>query len=172
MRTKARRSRFGLARDARVRGFTLVELIAIIVVLAILSGVAIPKVLNLRTRAMVSSTARSWKVLERAVNQYMMDNGNVPPPNVNDALMPPELNAYLSNSDFTRTPPTGGMWDYDEWSAFGGAGVGLSVSVSITQSPEPSSTFQQIDAVVDDGNLATGMVFFLNAYPRYTWKVR
>ena len=152
--------------------FTLVELIAIIVVLAVLAGVAIPTFLDLSARAKVSRTAASWKVLSRAVNQYMIDNADAAAPNVNDALMPPQLDPYLINSDFSRTPPVGGMWDYDEWSAFGGAGVGLRVSVSITQSPEPQSIFQRIDAIVDDGNLSTGMVFHLNAYPRYTWRVR
>ncbi|MBY0262898.1 MAG: type II secretion system GspH family protein [Phycisphaerales bacterium] len=152
--------------------FTLVELIAIIVVLAVLSGVAIPAFIDISTRARVSRTAASWKVLARAVNQYLIDNADAPAPNVNDALMPPQLDPYLMNSDFTATPPVGGLWDYDEWSAFGGAGVGLRVSVSITQSPAPATTFQRIDALVDDGNLSTGMVFYLNAYPRYTWRVR
>lgn len=155
-----------------IAAFTLVELIAIIVVLAILAGVAIPKYYDLSTRARVSATGRSWGVLARAVNQYMIDNEDRPAPNVNDALMPPQLDPYLANSDFTRVPPVGGMWDYDEWGAFGGAGVGLVVSVSITQSPAPTSTFQQIDALVDNGNLSTGKVFWLSAYPRYTWRVR
>lgn len=161
-----------MAHVTRSRAFTLVELIAIIVVLAVLSGVAIPKFIDLSQRAKVSRTAASWKVLTRAVNQYIIDNAGAVPPNVNDALMPPQLDPYLMNSDFTRTPPVGGMWDYDEWAPFSGAGSGLLVSVSITQSSEPAATFQRIDAVVDDGNLSTGMVFYLTTYPRYTWRVR
>jgi type II secretory pathway pseudopilin PulG len=152
--------------------FTLVELVVIIVVLSVLAGVAVPKYIDLSTRARVSMTARSWGVLMRAVNQYMIDNNDVPAPNVNDAIMPPQLDAYLMNADFTRTPPVGGMWDYDEWGAYSGGGAGLIVSVSITQSPSPASIFQQIDAAVDDGNLTTGSVIYLTAYPRYTWKVR
>lgn len=143
-----------------------------IVILAVLAGVAIPRYYDLSTRASVARTAASWKVLTRAVNQYMIDNKDQPAPNVNDAIMPPELNAYLNNQDFSRAPPIGGMWDYDEWGAFGGGGAGLIVSVSITQSPAPQSVFQQIDAIVDDGNINTGQVFWLTSYPRYTWRVR
>ncbi|MDX2017744.1 MAG: prepilin-type N-terminal cleavage/methylation domain-containing protein [Planctomycetota bacterium] len=154
------------------RAFTLIELIAVIVVLALLSAVAIPKFFDWRTRAQVTSTAASWKVLTRAVGQYMMDNRETAPPNVNDGSMPPQLNPYLSNTDFERTPAVGGFWDYDEWSGFGGGGAGLTASVSITQSTAPQSTFQLIDAAVDDGNLNTGAVFYLTAYPRYTWRVR
>ena len=153
-------------------GFTMIELIVVIVVLAILAGVAVPKLYDMGTRARISTTAYSWKVLTRAVNQYLIDNANAVPPNVNDGVMPPQLDPYLSNADYTRTPPVGGMWDYDEWSADGGGGAGLIVSVSITNSTQPSSTFQAIDAIVDDGNINTGQVFYLSAYPRYTWKVR
>lgn len=152
--------------------FTLVELIVTMVVLAVLAGVAIPQYVDMSNRAKVVATASSWKVLARAVNQYMIDNSDRPAPNVQDGQMPPQISPYLMNQDFTRTPAVGGMWDYDEWGAFGGAGVGLIVSISITQSPASQSTFQQIDAMVDDGNLSAGMVFWLTAYPRYTWRVR
>ncbi|MBY0310833.1 MAG: prepilin-type N-terminal cleavage/methylation domain-containing protein [Phycisphaerales bacterium] len=153
-------------------GFTLMELLVMIVVLAILAGVAIPKYFDYSERARISSTAYSWRILTRALNQYIIDNSGTIPPNVNDGLMPPELTPYFTLSEYTRTPPVGGMWDYDEWSNFGGGGAGLIVSVSITQSPAPLSTFQRIDAIVDDGNTSTGMVFFLPSYPRYTWRVR
>lgn len=154
-------------------GFTLVELVAMIVVLAILAGVAIPKYIDYSTRAKVVATASAWKVLTRAVNEYMIANADQCPPNVNDAIMPPQLVPYISNDEIaTSKPAVGGMWDYDEWGMYGGGGVGLRVSISITQSPAPQSTFQQIDALVDDGNVTTGMMFYLNSYPRYTWRVR
>lgn len=154
------------------RAFTLIELIVIIVVLAILSGVAIPKYVDYSHRAKVTATAATWKMMTRAVNQYMMMNNNIAPPNVNDAMMPPQLIPYFTNEDFKATPPIGGMWDYDEWGNYNGGGVGMIVSISITQSPAPQSTFVDIDKMVDDGNINTGMLFYLNSYPRYTWKVR
>lgn len=155
------------------RGFTLIELIVIIVVLAVLAGVAIPKYTDYSQRAKITATAATWKMFTRAVNEYMAFNEDIPPPNVNDAIMPPELKPYFSNDEIASSKPAiGGAWDYDEWGPFGGAGVGLRVSISITQSTAPQSTFQQIDAMVDDGNINTGMMFYLNSYPRYTWRVR
>ncbi len=156
---------------AQRSGFTLIELIAVIVILAILSAVVVPRYFDFSERAKLNSTVASWKVLTRAVNQYVIDNGGIPP-NVNDALMPPQLNPYLAQADFTKTPAVGGMWDYDEWGGFNGGGAGLRVSVSITQSPSPQSVFLQIDRMVDDGNLSTGNILYLTAYPRYTWRVR
>ncbi len=153
------------------RGFTLVELIAVIVILAIVSAVAVPRFFAFNDRAKLTSTVASWKVLSRAVNQYIIDQGGIPP-NVNDALMPPQLTPYLAQADFTKSPAVGGMWDYDEWGNYGGGGAGLLVSVSITQSPSPQSVFLEMDRMVDDGNLTTGNIRYLTAYPRYTWRVR
>lgn len=144
----------------------------VIVVLAVLSGVAIAKYVDYSERARVTATAASWKVLTRAVNLYMIDNQDHAAPNVQDMEFPPQMQPYLDQAEFARTPPVGGMWDYDEWGPFSGAGAGLVVSVSVTQSPSPSSTFQKIDAMVDDGNVATGRLFWLTSYPRYTWRVR
>ena len=153
-------------------GFTLIELLAVIVVLSVLSAVAIPAFMNIGVKAKVTATAGTWKVLTRAVNQYLMDSGGRVPANVVDGVMPPGLEPYLSNSDFRSTPAVGGMWDYDEWSAYGGAGAGLTVSVSLTQSTASAATFQQIDAIIDDGNTSTGALFYLQTYPRYTCRVR
>ncbi|MCX5688401.1 MAG: hypothetical protein NTV94_01180, partial [Planctomycetota bacterium] len=137
-----------------------------------LSAVAIPSFMDIGTRAKVTATAGTWKVLTRAVNQYLIDNGGRVPPNVNDGIMPPQLEAYLTNSDFKSTPAIGGMWDYDEWSGFSGGGAGLTVSVSLTQSSASTATFQQIDALIDDGNVSTGALIYLSMYPRYTCRVR
>ncbi len=160
-----------MASGSRRSGFTLVELIAVIVILAILSAVVVPRYFAFSDRARITSTVASWKVLTRAVNQYIIDNGAIPP-NVNDALMPTQLNPYLAQADFTKSPAVGGMWDYDEWGNFNGGGAGLLVSVSITQSTSPQSVFLEIDRMVDDGNLATGNILSLTTYPRYTWRVR
>lgn len=162
----------GMGRPRSTQAFTLVELIVIIVVLAILAGAAIPRYYDYSQKAKVTATAATWKMMTHALNQYMMMNNDATPPNVQDAQMPPQLVPYFINEDFKKTPPIGGMWDYDEWSGYNGGGVGMRASISITQSPAPQSTFQQIDAMVDDGNINTGMMFYLNSYPRYTWKVR
>lgn len=154
------------------RAFTLIELIVIIIVLAVLAGVAIPKYVDYSQKAKVTATAATWKMMTRALNEYLIMNRDVPPPNVQDAEMPPQLVPYFTSEDFKLAPPIGGMWDYDEWGQFNGGGVSMSVSISLTQSPAPQSTFLEIDRMVDNGNINTGMLFYLNAYPRYTWKVR
>jgi prepilin-type N-terminal cleavage/methylation domain-containing protein len=62
-------------------GFTLVELIAVIVVLAILAGVAIPRYLDHSQRARATATAATVKVIVRAAYSYQRDHGVLPGPN-------------------------------------------------------------------------------------------
>ena len=50
--------------------FTLVELIVVIVILAVLSGVAIPKYFNYRDKARESTAAANRAALSTAINQW------------------------------------------------------------------------------------------------------
>ncbi|MBY0309006.1 MAG: type II secretion system GspH family protein, partial [Phycisphaerales bacterium] len=58
--------------------FTLVELIAVIVVLAILAAVAVPKFFDYSTRARAATICGTLKVMQRAVLTYYQDNGRWP----------------------------------------------------------------------------------------------
>jgi hypothetical protein len=42
--------------------------------------------------------------------------------------MPPELEPYLSTSDLSSTTVVGGMWDYGDWSGYGGGVAWLTVT--------------------------------------------
>lgn len=149
-----------------VSGFTLIELIVIIVVLAILAGVATPIYLDYSMKTKVAVTANNWKLLSRAVYSYIIDRGDFPS-NVSDGIMPPEMRPYLTDDEFTKKPAIGGMWDYDDWRTY----TGNWVSVSLTQSNQPTTVFQQIDKLIDDGDVNTGRLFYYGAYTRYTFKV-
>lgn len=58
------------------RAFTLIELIAVIVVLAILAGVAIPKYFDYTTRAKTSSIAAEYAMIRRIAHAYAIDNSS------------------------------------------------------------------------------------------------
>lgn len=54
--------------------FTLIELIIVIVVIAILAGMALPKFIGVRKNAEVSAMERDLDTLEKAVMMYNLDN--------------------------------------------------------------------------------------------------
>lgn len=136
------------------RAFTLIELIAVIVVLAILAGVAAPRFFDYREKAMVTTTATSLKVITGAVWAYQRDNGMFPP-DVNPNILPPELRKYLDDTTMVKAPSCGGTWDWEGW---GGNQWALSIrsnwnGVNINAT---DAQMQQVDKIMDDGDLNGG----------------
>lgn len=65
------------SRSARY-GFTLVELVIVVLVIGILTAVAAPKMMNTATSARENGTKQSLAVLRSALELYRSQNGNYP----------------------------------------------------------------------------------------------
>lgn len=79
------------------RAFTLVELIAVIVVLSILAAVAVPRYFDYRERAQASATIEHFRVIQRAVLSYRRDGGP-------SATIPPTPPSAVNLTDITGSP--------------------------------------------------------------------
>lgn len=129
------------------RGFTLNELIAVIVVLAILAGVAIPRYIDYSARARTARMAEQFKVLLRAVAAYQRDHGE-PVRDVGWPLVFPGLEAYVENP--SPTSPFEGTWYSHNLAGQPG------VAMVLVDSTATTAEAQRVDAMIDDGNLAGG----------------
>jgi type II secretion system protein G len=67
------------------RGFTLIELVVVISILAILSGVLVPRVTNHMKSARDARRLADIKTIRNAVEQYYMDKGEFPKANANSS---------------------------------------------------------------------------------------
>lgn len=69
------------ARSPRLRAgaFTLVELIAVIVVLSVLSAVVIPRFVDMGSRATASALLASYRAVSFGMQAYRFDYGILPP---------------------------------------------------------------------------------------------
>ena len=71
------------AMPLKKRGFTLIELVVVISILAILSGVLVPRVKNHMRAAKDANRLSDIKTIRNAVEQYYMDKGEYPAANTN-----------------------------------------------------------------------------------------
>ena len=60
------------------KGFTLVELMVVIIILAVLTGIAIPSYIALRNRARIQATRSEMQNIATALEMYAADNDAYP----------------------------------------------------------------------------------------------
>ena len=60
-------------------GFTLVEIMIVVAIIALLAAIAIPSFLNARTRSQASACQNNLRQISGAVDQYALDHQNTPP---------------------------------------------------------------------------------------------
>ncbi|MCX8052710.1 MAG: type II secretion system protein GspG [Armatimonadetes bacterium] len=65
-------------RSGRRRGFTLVELLVVIVVLAVLAAIVLPKFMNSSTRSKEAALRSDLKLLRNAIALFQADTGLYP----------------------------------------------------------------------------------------------
>ena len=99
------------------RGVTLIELLAVIVILGILAAVAVPAVLNSIGDGKVKADNASIAVFDEAIERYQVINDNYPAGDDAGAVIASLTKAenggpFLKN--FPATPQQGGSWSYNK----------------------------------------------------------
>ncbi len=86
-------------------GFTLIELMVVLVILGLLATFIGPKIMSAPDKARVTKAINDIKALESGLNMYKLDNGNYP--TTDQGLLAlvekPEL-GYLSTSTVPKDP--------------------------------------------------------------------
>lgn len=62
----------------RQRGFTLIEIMVVVVILGILAAIVVPKVMDRPDAARVTKAKQDIRAMESALNLYKLDNYNYP----------------------------------------------------------------------------------------------
>src|SRR5580704_15388763 len=59
-------------------GFTLVEIMIVVAIIALLAAIAVPSALRARKRSQATSTLETLRILDAACDQWAIDNGQSP----------------------------------------------------------------------------------------------
>ena len=125
-------------------GFTLVEIMIVVVIIGILAALAIPAFQRVRERSMAARYTNDFRQFESAFQRYALENGNWPPPTAG-GLIPTGMSGFLPES-YTHASPMGGLY---WWS-------GPSRNIVLRGSQATDSVMVQVDTALDDGILSTG----------------
>ncbi len=104
-----------LAKHNAILGFTLIELMIVVVIIGILSSLAIPRFSQASRKAKYSQARLHLKRMYQALTVFYAENGCYPQdtyPNIG----PPELVPnYLAEWPAPDRDPFGSIYDYEEW---------------------------------------------------------
>jgi type IV pilus assembly protein PilA len=146
---------------ARVSGFSLVEIMVVVVIIGLLAAIAIPAFRTYQTRSQATSVANNFRTYAAAFEIYATEHG-VWPEDTNEGIIPPEMEGQLPR--FLEQSVVGGSWDWEKEI------LGVTAGISLVNSNGSRAMFERVDKILDDGNLSTGRFFGNN--DRYTYALQ
>jgi len=148
------------------KGFTLIELMIVVAIIAILSMVMAPKFVSFTQRAKVARFCSDFKQMVKAFDLYAVQNydssSNRGYPDDTNLTLPSGLEDYIDESVFLNPTPFGGRYNWDGPDFYTYAGL------AAQDIDGGDTTMQLVEDKCDDGDLATGELQ-KTANGRYTW---
>ena len=115
------------------RGFTLIEILIVVVILGILAAIVVPQFTNASQEATASSIRSQLQTIRGQVELFRVRNAGALPTSFDDLITPPDGQApYLSQ---TPTLPAGFEWNWGDNTAT--VGIVETLWVSNDAPPEP-----------------------------------
>lgn len=121
------------------------------VIIGLLAAITLPNLSLSSTATRETVIVRTMTTLQVAAQTYQARYGDFPPQDA-PGQIPPEFAPYLPAGAWSGPTPIGGLWDIDA----ADAGVRFAIGIHFGSTAPPIDKLQQVDAILDDGNLATG----------------
>lgn len=159
-------------------GFTIVELLIVIVVIAILAAISIVAYSGIQERSRASAIASDIKQLDKAFRMFLVAEGRSTwwvdteftgggNPQISAVVEGTNLKDYFQKfSSATTTSTTGVIYDNDG-DTYTGCSATATGGVNIYLYGVSESLAQKIDDTIDDGSLGCGKVTHSDSTLRY-----
>lgn len=142
------------------RGFTLVEIMVVVVIIGIVLSMVIPSFKKIRMASENSRLRNDIRTIAESFSTYTLEYGLFPN-DTGPGVIPPEMVDHIPTA-FTSRTPIGGQydWEYDA--------LGITAGVSVTAFTVPIDQIEKFDEDYDNGDTGSG-VFQLIGGDRYTF---
>ncbi len=137
------------ANQSQTCGFTLVEIMVVVVIIGLLAVLAIPAFDRARANSQNAKLANDFRVFAGAAETYILDEGEYPEDATSGAV-PAGLGEYISTGKWTDESPIGGVWDFEKDS------FGVTSAFGVHRFTAPDEQLLEFDRKHDDGSLSTG----------------
>lgn len=161
------------------QGFTIVELLIVIVVIAVLAAIVITTYTGIQQRAQATAIASGFETITKAFklkattdgqSTWWIDNSSAltgsSNPNISDIITATNLKNYLQSAPAVSglTTATSYWWYDNDGDTYDSSPActtpGATSGVNIVFANVSQSTALQVDKAIDDGNLNCGKVRF------------
>ncbi len=144
-------------------GFTLVEIMIVVVIIGLLAAMAIPALNKVRTKAQATTIANDIRTFKDAIESYVLENGVFP--QVTGGGFPAVFSGWISEAKWREgSSLSGATWDY-----YSPGGAYIPELVLDTPGQDNTAIFAIVDDILDDGDATTGQLLFEKEYVLYSF---
>jgi type II secretory pathway pseudopilin PulG len=134
----------------------------VVLIIGILAAASVPALKKNAQNARSSAVMNDLRVFSGAFQAYAQEHGDWPPGGGDPGAFPPGMDGYLGPTNWSRTSPIGGNYQFATQSPQAGGRYAAVIIISSTPGNPVSPDYNQlsdIDTKLDDGNLTSGNFF-------------